>query len=69
MEIQEEFKDIEKVEIENVEEVGSKVTKDDDEKDFIEIIEAGDEDLIDTGEEVIEKVDKESFERLGCLDQ
>ena len=69
MEIQEEFKDIEIVEIENVEEVGSKVTKDDDEKDFIEIIEAGDEDLIDTGEEVIEKVDKESFERLGCLDQ
>ena len=69
MEIQEEFKDIEIVEIENVEEVGSKVTKDDDEKDFIEIIEAGDEDLIDTGEEVIEKVDKEGFERLGCLDQ
>ena len=38
-------------------------------KDFIEIIKAGDEDLVDTGEEVIEKVDKESFERLGCLDQ
>ena len=31
MEIQEEFKDIEIVEKENVEEVGSKVTKDDDE--------------------------------------
>ena len=55
VDIQEEFKDIEVVEEENVEEVGSKVTKDADEKDFIEIIKAGEEDLVDTGDEVIEK--------------
>ena len=43
VDIQEEFKDIEVVEEENVEEVGSKVTKDADEKDFIEIIKAGED--------------------------